>query len=166
MALAFQPFKLVARCDRFTGPHTHMIDTESAAESCKQPLFALERESRLLSPSSITTVTLMTEKKKASDSPKSTAPAAAAAAVKAAPVAQKDAPNNSITEKAQDVNGAGAEHRGVASLTWNYAVIFPSALRPHLPFKYTNKTNRVKIQVDIVGDTVVLSKYTPPATKK
>ena len=166
MAQQISPLKRVQSCDRFNGPHVHTV-TDLGKESCITPLFILEREAALLSPGSglpdldFTHVTLMTAKKKPSGSASSKVsphPATGTAPTKAAP-------NPAITEKAQEANGSGAEFRGVASLTWNYAVIFPSALRQHLPFKYVGKANRVKIQVDIVGDTVVLSRYMPPASK-
>jgi hypothetical protein len=66
---------------------------------------------------------------------------------------------------------------GIASLTWNYAIIIPSHLTKstgvksyHLEgfeaFHYTSKTSKAHVQQEVIGDTVVLSVYTPPTESK
>ena len=163
MTLSNSPLVQVASCDRFDRPHLHVVDS-FGKQHCEQPLFVLENQANLLSPSSKSRPLTSSETKPVTLMPSSKKKTSGTESPKPTKVA-KAQPNQSITEKAQEANAGGASHRGVASLTWNYAVIFPAALREHLPFKYVGKANRVKIQVDIVGDTVVLSRYTPPTTK-
>jgi hypothetical protein len=53
--------------------------------------------------------------------------------------------------------------RGMTTLCHNTAIIFPKELHAVLPWKYRGKgaENKVRIQIDVVGDKVVLSSPAP-----